>query len=378
VRFDIANIMAKDLYEVLGVSKDADIAQIKKAYRTLAHKYHPDKNPDNKDAEAKFKEVNSAYQVLGDPQKRAQYDQMGSVGGNGGFGGFPGVGNQGFDFNFGGGRGFEDLNDVFETFFGGATTGARRGGTKTSSRRKGIDIEMDLKLTLEEAAMGVDKEFDLKHNVVCDHCGGEGNEPGTKFKSCPTCKGNGKVYQRIQTFFGVVQQETVCPTCQGHGKVFEQACSICAGDGYRVKTETVKVKIPAGIDTGDRIRVSGKGQAGYRGSLAGDLYLLVEIQNHPSLTRDGLDIYTEVEVTYLDVLLGASVDIDTVYGKMEVKVPELTKPGTKLRIKAKGMPKLNNTSQVGDQFVKINVKMPAKLNKEQTAILQKLRSELKY
>lgn len=207
---------------------------------------------------------------------------------------------------------------------------------------------------------------------------GEGNEPGTKFKSCPTCKGNGKVFQRMQTFFGVVQQETVCPTCEGHGKVFEKACSVCAGDGYRVKTETIKVKIPAGIDSGDRIRVTGKGQAGYRGSEPGDLYLLVNIGKHVSLQRDGLDIYTEVNVPYLDVLLGTSVDVDTVYGKMEVKVPELTKPGTKLRIKGKGMPKLNNPSQVGDQFIKVNVKMPSKLKKEQIAILQKLRTELKY
>lgn len=165
--------MAKDLYEVLGVSKDADVAEIKKAYRALAHKYHPDKNPDDKESEAKFKEINSAYQVLGDPQKRAQYDQMGSVGGNGGFGGFPGGNAQGFDFNFNGG-GFEDLNDVFETFFGGSVGAgrSRSGGKSKTSRRKGIDIEMELPLDLEDAAKGVDKEFDLKHNVGCDHCGG--------------------------------------------------------------------------------------------------------------------------------------------------------------------------------------------------------------
>jgi molecular chaperone DnaJ len=382
--------MAQSYYEILGVERNASVADIKKAYRKLAHQYHPDKNPGDKEAEAKFKEVNNAYQTLSDPQKRTQYDQFGGDpgkyagggpgGGAGGFnGGFSGFQNSGFDFNFGGVSGgqFEDINDVFETFFGGGAGRSSRGGRgKTSSRRKGIDLEMDIELTLEEASHGVEKEFTVKHNITCTHCSGEGNEPGTNSKTCPTCKGSGRVYQRMQTFFGVVQQETQCPTCEGFGKVFEQACTVCHGKGFTEEKEQVGVKIPAGIDSGDRIRVSGKGQAGYRGSDPGDLYLNVHIAKHQELERRGTDIYSTVEIPFVDILLGTQIDVYTVHGELEVKVPELTNPGTKLRLKEKGMPKLNS-GHVGDHFVEVKVKLPKKLTKDQKTILQKLRTEIK-
>jgi molecular chaperone DnaJ len=375
--------MASSYYDILGVSKDADINEIKKAYRKLAHQYHPDKNPGDKESEAKFKEINNAYQTLSDPQKRQQYDQFGgdpgkyaSSGGQGGFGDFPGGG--GFDFNFGSQAGFDDLNDVFESFFGGqgGFGGRSSRSRKQTSRRKGVNLEMDLELTLEEASTGIEKEFKVSHNITCKHCSGEGNEPGTEVKTCPTCKGSGRVYQRMQTFFGVVQQETQCPTCEGFGKVFEKACSICKGKGFTKESEDVRVKIPAGIDTGDRIRVSGKGEAGYRGSEPGDLYLNIHLKKHKTLERRGVDIHSQVEVSIFDLLLGSKVDVYTVKGEVEVKIPELTSPGTKLRLKDKGMPKLN-ASQVGDHYLEIQVKMPKSLNKDQRLILQKLQSEVK-
>ncbi len=384
--------MAQDYYSILGIKKEATTDEIKKAYRKLAHKYHPDKNPDNKEAETKFKEINNAYQVLSDPAKRSQYDRFGvdpTQGGvgPGGFEGFSGFsGGQGFEFNFGAGgpqgvSSFDDLQDFVDAFFGGASgTGfGSRGSTRTrsrTSRKKGIDLELDFQLTLEESAQGLAKTIQVKHKITCDRCHGEGGEPGSKVSTCPTCKGSGRVYQRMSTIFGVVQQESVCPTCEGVGKVFEEACQKCDGKGVVEEIETLEVKVPVGVGNGDRIRVTGKGQAGYKGSTSGDLFLNVHIKDHKELEREGLDIYSTVKVNYLDALLGTEVDVYTVWGKVQMVIPEGTNPQSKLRIKNHGMPKLNNSGIKGDHFVNLEFIMPKKLTKEQKTVLQKIRSEL--
>lgn len=367
-----------DYYEILGISKNASQDEIKKAYRKLAHQYHPDKNPDSKESEDKFKEINNAYETLGDVQKRQNYDRFGNRG-NGGFGqssggnqngGFGGVQ---FDFGNDGGGNFEDLNDVFETFFGGGFGGEKSRKTKTASRQKGVDIEMLMKVSLEESAQGVEKTFKYNHNTSCKHCHGKGYEPGSKVSNCQTCRGNGRVYQRVDTIFGTIQQETTCPTCEGQGKVFEQSCGVCAGKGYSQEVEELEIKIPVGIDSGDRVRVAGKGQAGYQGSIPGDLYLIIEVLPHKTLIRDGQDINSIIDVDYFDLLLGIKVDVYTVWGDVEVAIPPLTNPEGKLRLKGYGMPKLNNPNQKGDQFIKIRVKMPTKLTSQQKEAIENIK-----
>lgn len=375
--------MSKDYYSILGVSKDASTDEIKKAYRKLAHQYHPDKNPGDKVAEEKFKEINNAYQVLGDSQKRSQYDRFGSEAGNpsGSTGGFSsGFGPGGVQFDFSShGNPFEDLSDVFETFFGSNFSQSQRGfggRNKSQSRTKGVDLELDLDLTLEEIAKGVEKSFEINHKITCGHCKGKGAEPGTGMKTCSTCKGSGRIYQRIQTIFGIVQQEVVCPSCEGTGQNYEHKCKVCNGKTYVEETEKISVKIPAGVDNGDRIRVPGKGQAGYRGSQPGDLYLNVNVVQHKNLVRQGQDIFSKIKIDFLDIILGTSVSVQTVWGSVEMKVPALTPPETKLKLKGKGMPKLNNKEIRGDHYVSLEVLMPKKLSTKQQAVLQKLRDEL--
>lgn len=374
--------MPSDLYQTLGVAKTSTQDEIKKAYRKLAHQYHPDKNQGNKDMEAKFKEINNAYEVLGDAKKRENYDRFGNnydkvnqAGEGFGYGGVN------FDFggmNGGGQPGFDNLNDVFETFFGsgfGSSTNKRGKAKPTTSRSKGIDIEMGISLTLEEVAIGSKKAFELKHNISCSHCTGKGFEPGSKTSTCPTCKGQGRVYQRVETIFGIIQQEIGCPTCDGGGKVFENPCKICSGKGYKQEIENLEVEIPVGVDTGDRIRVQGKGEAGYRGSEPGDLYLQVQLQQHKFLQRDKMDVNSTIEVGYFDILLGAKLDVYTVWGEVEVQIPAFTNPDGKLRLKGQGMPKLNNANQKGDHFLKLKIKMPDKLSTEQSDVLRRIREE---
>jgi len=366
----------KDFYELLGVSKSATADEIKKAYRKLAHQYHPDKNPDNKEAEEKFKEINNAYEVIGDAKKRANYDRFGSerytqAGGPsqaGGFGrddfGF------GFDFNFNEGSPFGDLNDVFEQMFG---FGNKRGGTE--SRRSGVNIEREIELTLEEIANGVTKTFSYTHNAVCDKCSGKGNEPGTDFKTCHTCKGAGRVFTRQSTIFGIVQQESVCPTCAGAGKEFMKACTKCTGRGFTQVSEEIQIPIPAGINDSQKIKVTGKGEAGYRGSTAGDLLLNVRIRKHPSLVRVEDNIESDLEITVFDLLLGCKRDVYTVWGDVEVEIPPLTAPDGKLRLKSQGIPKISNPSVRGDHYINIRPKMPKSLSSEQIQMLEQVRNK---
>ncbi len=371
--------MSQDYYSILGINRNSTIDEIKKAYRKLAHQYHPDKNPNNKDAEAKFKEINNAYQTLSDPQKRKQYDTFGSSAES--FGGFnqnyqSNNSNVEFDFNFGGNSNFEDLSDVFETFFGSGFGNSNRRNKNTSTRTRGIDLEMEINISLEEVATGIEKEIKLNRKVKCEHCKGEGYEPGTGYKSCYTCKGGGRVYQRVQTFFGVMQQEAICPTCEGVGKIYEKSCTICKGKTYQVNKDKFTVKIPAGVDNGDKIRVSGKGEVGYRGSQYGDLFLKINVLKHKSLIRENNDIFSTINLEYLDLVLGKKVIVYTVYGDFEMTIPPLTSPETKLRIKGKGIPKLNSYNSIGDHYVSLKVRMPEKISKDQQEILQNLRSQL--
>lgn len=372
-----------DYYEILGVSRTATQDEIKKAYRKKAHKFHPDKNQGDKEAETKFKEVNNAYEVLGDAKKRGDYDRFGKTGFNNFQGGGAGqnYGFDGFNVNFGQGQAganpFEDLNDVFETFFGSgfSSTGRRTKGS-SSSRMRGIDIEMVVDLTLEEAAAGAKKTINYNHKVKCSHCSGKGHEPGSKVDTCSTCKGRGRVYQRVETIFGIVQQETVCPTCDGTGNTYEKKCHVCEGKGYNEENEELEVTIPVGVDNNDKVRVSGKGEAGYKGSAAGDLFLIVKIKQHKTIERDGKNVTSTLEVDYFDILLGTSLDVETVWGEVEIKIPPLTNPEGKLRLKNQGMPELNNTKNKGDHMIKIKVKMPKKLSGKQKQQLETIRADI--
>lgn len=365
--------MSSDFYELLGVPKNATQDEIKKAYRKQAHKYHPDKNPGNAKAEANFKKINNAYEVLGDEKKRANYDRFGenyqNVNNAGSGFGFDGVQ---FDFqDFTGG--FGGIDDIFENFFGG---GGRQRPQNNSVRRKGIDIEIPIQLTLEEIAAGAKKTIEYEHKVRCVHCEGKGHEPGSKMKTCPTCKGRGKIYNRVDTIFGVIQQESVCPTCDGVGKVPEKECKECAGRGYQTKVETIEVEIPSGVNVGDRIKVSSKGQAGYRGSEPGDLFLKVHQKEHPQLKREGMDIHSTAEVNYLDFLLGTKIDVYTVWGEVEVQVPKFTNPEGKLRLREQGMPMLNNPSKRGDHYIDLRIKMPTELTSEDLFKISEIRKKL--
>lgn len=369
-----------DLYQILGVPKSATQDEIKRAYRKLAHKYHPDKNPNDPESEKKFKEINNAYEVVGDAKKRQNYDRFGSnydkVNQSKG-GSSDGFGFDGVDFDFGGGGGFGDLNDVFETFFGsGFGSSSQRREKPSSARQRGVDIEMGIELTLEESANGVKKTINYRRNVTCKVCDGKGNEPGSKVSQCPTCKGQGRVYQRVETIFGVVQQETTCPTCDGIGKVYEKQCHNCNGKGYNQENEELEIEIPVGVDNNDRIRVDKKGQAGYKGSEPGDLYLVVLIKAHKFLKRENNDVTSTVEIGYLDLLLGARVDVVTVWGEVEIQIPALTSPEGQLRLKSQGMPKLNNATSKGDHYIKLKVRMPKELAVEQKEILEQVRSQL--
>jgi molecular chaperone DnaJ len=378
---DIANNMP-DYYEILGVPRNATQEEIKKAYRKLAHTFHPDKNPGNSEAESKFKEINNAYEVLGDQKKRNNYDRFGQN--------YDKVNQAGQGFDFGGvqfnfnqgGAPFDDLSDVFETFFGSGfnaagSTGESRARTRTrgASRQKGVDIEMEMSLTLEEAATGAQKAFKYQHNKTCEVCDGKGFEPGSKVQNCPTCKGQGRVYQRVETIFGIIQQETICPTCDGTTKIYDKVCQVCKGKGYNNQPEELEVEIPVGVDNGDRVRVPGKGEAGYRGSEPGDLFLIVKIQPHKFLQREKDDIASSIEVDYFDLLLGARVDVYTVWGEVEVQIPAMTNPEGKLRLKGQGMPKLNNASSKGDHYIKLKVRMPKRLSTDQIELLQRIREE---
>ena len=358
----------RDFYEVLGVSKDASADDIKKAYRKLARKYHPDLNKDNPEAAEKFKECSEAYSVLSDEQKRAQYDQFGMAafenggpGGAGGFSGFDGFG------GFGAGGFGNGMEDIFDMFFGGA--GGRRGSQADKGPQRGGDLRFDLNLTFEEAAFGVEKEISLYRDETCDHCHGNGAEPGSKVETCPDCHGTGQIRVVQNTVLGQMQTVRPCPKCHGEGKIVNDPCHECRGTGTVKKQKSLKVKVPAGVADGSRLRVANEGAAGAKGGSNGDLYVYLFVKPHKFFERDGNDVYCEVPINIVQASLGAEVEVPTLDGKVVMKVPEGTQPGRVMRLRGKGIPHLRGTGR-GDQLVRIKVVVPTKLTERQKAVLR--------
>lgn len=354
----------RDYYEVLGVSKTATQDELKKAYRKLARKYHPDLNKDNPEAAEKFKECNEAYSVLSDEQKRAQYDQFGPEAfENGGMGGGSGAGGFGGFGGFGG----SGMEDIFDMFFGGQGRGGR---SNNAGPQRGADLRYDMEITFEEAAFGVEKEISLKRAERCEHCHGEGAEPGSKVETCPECHGSGYVRFTQNTMFGQMVNERPCSRCHGEGKIISNPCKECGGSGTVKKTKKLKVKIPAGVDNGSRLRVGGEGEAGLKGGPSGDLYVYLYVKPHKFFERDGTTVLCEVPINIVQATLGAEIKVPTLDGQVTMKVPEGTQPGKVMRLKGKGIPSLRGGGR-GDQLVRMKVVVPTKLTDKQKDALQK-------
>lgn len=356
--------MAKrDYYEVLGVSRDADEQEIKKAYRRLARQYHPDVNKDDPDAEAKFKEISEAYQVLSNPQTRAQYDRFGHAAFEGpAGGGGAGAGGGGFD-PFGG---FADLGfeDIFDAFFGGGGRRRARGPVR------GADLRYDLELDFEEAAFGIETEISVPRVEVCPHCHGNKAEPGTPIRTCPECGGTGEVRRVQQTPLGRLVNVHTCPRCRGEGQTVETACRECRGAGVVRRTRRIRVKVPAGIEDGQRIRLAGEGEAGERGGPPGDLYVFVTVRPHPFFRREGRDIHCEVPISFVQAALGDEIEVPTLEGTATLKIPEGTQTGTVFRMRGKGVPDVRGFGR-GDQYVTVKVVTPTHLTDEQRDLLRR-------
>lgn len=364
--------MAKDLYEALGLSKGATDDEIKKAYRKLAKKYHPDLNPGDKEAEAKFKEISEAYEILSDPQKRSNYDQFGTAdpmgGGAGGYGGFNGFsgfsgGFNGSNFEFTGG--FGGINDIFEAFFdGGASGGART----SAGPKRGSRITAKVTLSFEEAAKGVTKEIEVERMEKCETCKGTGAKPGTNVKTCSTCNGTGQIQSYQNTILGRIATSRPCQNCHGEGTIIETPCPECRGKKNVRKKVKISVKIPAGIDNGQAISLKGQGQPGEKGAPAGDLHVVISVRPHKIFTRDGNDLYCNIPITFVQAAVGAVIEVPTLSGKVKFDLPEGTQPGTKFRLKGKGIKDVNGYG-VGDLYITVNVEVPKKLNSEQKKAL---------
>lgn len=343
----------KDYYDILGTSKGASDDEIKKAYRKLAMKYHPDRNPDDKEAEEKFKDINEAYQVLSDPEKKSQYDQFGTTDFNGGFGGAGG-------FDFSGMGGFED---IFDSFFGGGFSSRRRNGPE-----RGDDLEYTLNLTFEEAVFGIEKEISISKNENCDTCNGTGSKPGSNPKTCDKCGGTGQVRYQRNTPLGSFVSTSTCDKCNGRGKVITDPCSHCHGKGTVRKNKKVKIKIPAGVDTGNVLPLRGQGEPGKNGGPSGDLYINIRVSSHKLFNRKGFDIYIEEHISFGKASFGTELKVPTIDGDVKYKVPSGTQSGTVFRLKSKGVPRVNGHGR-GDEYVKIIVDIPKSLNEKQKEAL---------
>ncbi len=363
----------RDYYEVLGISKGASEDEIKKAYRKLAKQYHPDVNK-APDAEAKFKEINEAYEVLSDPQKKAAYDQFGHAG-------MDGFGQGGYSSGFGG-MNMDDLGDIFSDFFGGmgGFSGFNFGGSSSSSRRsgpiKGDNRYMSMEIEFLDAVHGVDKMINLSVDKTCTYCDGSGAATRSDIETCPTCRGSGRVMRQSRTPFGVVQQQSVCPDCKGSGKRIKKICPHCSGRGYNSVKEQVEVTIPAGISSGQQVRLAGYGERGENGGPNGDLYIEIRVRPHKYFTREGNNIHISVPISAVDATLGTTVDIPTAYGDVELSIPAGTQPGQQLRIKGYGIKDLR-TKNVGDQYVEVQIEIPRKLTREEKELYEKLANRKK-
>ena len=363
--------MSKNYYDILGVDKSASADEIKRAYRKKAHEYHPDKGAGN---EEKFKEASEAYQVLSDTEKRSQFDQYGQTfeqarasgqapgGGFGGYGGDPFGG-----FGFGGANGGVefDLGDIFGDIFGGANQ------QRQARRSRGVDLEMPITIEFEEAVFGVDKEISLEKKDACPRCKGNGAEPDTKISTCPKCHGQGQINTQRNTIFGKINSAMVCDKCDGDGKVPENPCTECKGEGVKRQHKTLEIKIPAGIDNGQRIRVTGEGEVGYKGSKSGDLYLLIRVKPSKDFVRDGYNLQKSIPISFAQAALGAKVEIETMDGKIELKIPAGTQSGKVFRVGNKGVPYVNSGKR-GDLLITTRVVVPNKLTKKETELIKEL------
>ncbi len=340
----------RDYYEILGVDKNADDATLKKAYREMAKKYHPDMHPDDKEAEAKFKEATEAYGVLSDPEKRRQYDQFGHAAFEGGMGGGAG----GFDFS---GMDFSDIfGDIFGDFFGGG----RR--SQSNGPMRGANVRTAVRITFEEAAFGCNKEIEVVLKEDCPTCHGSGAKPGTSKVTCSKCGGKGRVVMTSQSFFGTMQNVTTCPDCQGTGQIIKEKCSDCHGTGYIAKKKRIEVSIPAGIDDGQAVRIREKGEPGVNGGPRGDLLVEVRVSSHPIFQRREYDIYSSAPISFAQAALGGEVIIDTLDGKVSYEVKAGTQTDTRIRLRGKGIPSLRNPNTRGDHYVTLVVQVPTSLN----------------
>ena len=360
----------RDYYEVLGVDKSADDATLKKAYRQLAKKYHPDVNPGDKEAEAKFKEATEAYSVLSDPDKRRQYDQFGHAafenGGGGGAGGFGG-------FDFSGADMGDIFGDIFGDLFGGG--GSRR--RANNGPMKGANLRARVNITFEDAVFGCEKELEITLKDECTSCHGSGAKAGTSPVTCPKCNGEGQIVYTQQSMFGMVRNVQVCPDCHGTGKIIKDKCPDCRGTGYISNKKKIKVVIPAGIDDGQTIQLSGKGEAGDKGGPNGDLFLTIRVHPHQMFKREGTNVFIDMPISFVQAALGATVQVPTLDGPVELKIPEGTQTGSKFRMKGRGIPSIRSKVR-GDQYVTVNVEVPRNLNSKQKELLREFEEDKNY
>ena len=359
----------RDYYEVLGVSKGASEDEIKKAYKKLARKYHPDMNPGDKEAEEKFKEVNEANEVLSDPEKKARYDQFGFAGVDPSYG----AGAGGAGGGFGGGFDFGDLGDIFGSFFGGGFGGGQR--RNPNAPQRGESIRASVSVTFKEAAFGCEKEVSIDRIEQCPDCRGSGCAKGTTAEVCPDCRGTGMVQQRRQTPLGFMSTSAPCGRCGGKGRIIHQPCKACHGSGQLRRRKTLKVTIPAGIDNGQTISLRGQGNAGRNGGPAGDLLIVIAVRPHEIFRREGTSVLCEAPITFTQAVLGAELEIPTIDGKVKYSIPEGTQSGTTFRLKGKGIPGLNGRAR-GDQYVTVYIETPRNLNREQKEALRKFSDTL--
>jgi molecular chaperone DnaJ len=359
----------RDYYEVLGIPKTSSQEEIKKAYKKLAKKYHPDLNPDSKTAEDNFKEINEAYEVLNDENARARYDQFG----HSDPGGFS---SSGFGGGFSGTNFSGSVNDIFEAFFGGAFGGGGGGASSAAGPQRGNDLRAEITVSFEEAAFGVEKELKIRRMESCPNCGGSGAKPGTKRKNCSSCNGSGRVRVNQSTAFGHFQTVKTCPACQGRGSTVEAPCPDCSGSGRLRREVKLGIKIPPGVDNGSRLRMAGDGEGGFLGGPAGDLCIYVQVKPHKFFKREGDDIYCDYVINFAQAALGDEVDVPTIDGRAKLNIPGGTQSGTTFRMRGKGFPKLRGYGR-GDQMIKIKLNTPSRLNEEQKDLFRKLGESFK-